>query len=57
MLSREKGLKPKEIAEQLGVTRQAVEKHINAALEALRNYLPQNLLPLVAFWTAVLLYR
>ena len=57
MLSREKGLKPKEIAEQLGVTRQAVEKHINAALEALRNYLPKNLLPLVAFWAAVLLYR
>ncbi|MBQ7530507.1 MAG: RNA polymerase sigma-70 factor [Paludibacteraceae bacterium] len=57
MLSREKELKPKEIAEQLGVTRQAVEKHINAALEALRNYLPKNLLPLVAFWAAVLLYR
>ena len=56
-MSREKGMKPKEIAEQLGVTRQAVEKHINAALEALQNYLPKNLLPLVAFWQVVLLYE
>ena len=55
-MSREQGLKPKEIAEQLGVTRQAVEKHINAALEALQKYLPKNLLPLVAFFEAVLLY-
>jgi len=56
LLSRQQELKPKEIAEQLGITRQAVEKHINAALDALRNYLPKNLLPLVAFWQAILLY-
>lgn len=55
-MSRQQGLKPKEIAEQLGITRQAVEKHINAALEALRTYLPKYLLPLVAFWQVVLLY-
>ncbi|MBP5477433.1 MAG: RNA polymerase sigma-70 factor [Paludibacteraceae bacterium] len=57
MMSRQKEQKPKEIAEQLGITRQAVEKHINGALDALRTYLPKNLLPLVAFWEAVLLYQ
>ena len=56
-MSRQQEMKPKEIAEQLGITRQAVEKHINAALEALRTYLPKNLLPLVAFWEAILLYE
>ena len=56
-MSRMQELKPKEIAEQLGITRQAVEKHINAALEALRTFLPKNLLPLVAFWQVVLLYE
>lgn len=56
-MSRQQELKPKEIAEQLGITRQAVEKHINAALDALRTYLPKNLLPLVAFWEVVLLYE
>lgn len=56
-MSRQKEMKPKEIAEELGITRQAVEKHINAALEALRTYLPKNLLPLVAFWEAILLYE
>ena len=55
-MSRQQELKPKEIAEQLGITRQAVEKHINAALDALRTYLPKNLLPLVAFWAFILLY-
>lgn len=57
MMSRQQELKPKEIAEQLGITRQAVEKHINAALDALRTYLPKNLLPLVAFWECILLYE
>ena len=57
MMSRQQELKPKEIAEQLGITRQAVEKHINAALDALRTFLPKNLLPLVAFWEAILLYE
>ena len=57
MMSRQQELKPKEIAEQLGITRQAVEKHINAALDALRTYLPKNLLPLVAFWQVILLYE
>lgn len=56
-MSRQQEMKPKEIAEQLGITRQAVEKHINAALDALRTYLPKNLLPLVAFWEAILLYE
>ena len=56
-MSRQQELKPKEIAEQLGITRQAVEKHINAALDALRTYLPKNLLPLVAFWQVILLYE
>lgn len=55
-MSRQQEMKPKEIAEELGITRQAVEKHINAALDALRTYLPKNLLPLVAFWQVVLLY-
>ena len=57
LMSRQQELKPKEIAEQLGITRQAVEKHINAALDALRTYLPKNLLPLVAFWQIILLYE
>ena len=56
-MSRQQGMKPKEIAEQLDITRQAVEKHINAALDALRTFLPKNLLPLVAFWQVVLLYE
>jgi len=56
-MSRQQEMKPKEIAEQLGITRQAVEKHINAALDALRTYLPKNLLPLVAFWEVILLYE
>ncbi len=55
-MSRQQEMKPKEIAEELGITRQAVEKHINAALDALRTYLPKNLLPLVAFWQVILLY-
>lgn len=55
-MSRQQEMKPKEIAEELGITRQAVEKHINAALDALRTFLPKNLLPLVAFWEAILLY-
>ena len=57
MMSRQQEKKPKEIAEELGITRQAVEKHINAALDALRTYLPKNLLPLVAFWELILLYE
>ena len=57
LMSRQQELKPKEIAEQLGITRQAVEKHINTALDALRTYLPKNLLPLVAFWEVMLLYQ
>ena len=56
-MSRQQEMKPKEIAEELGITRQAVEKHINAALDALRTFLPKNLLPLVAFWEAILLYE
>ena len=56
-MSRQQEMKPKEIAEELGISRQAVEKHINAALDALRTYLPKNLLPLVAFWEAILLYE
>ena len=56
-MSRQKEMKPKEIAEELGITRQAVEKHINAALDALRTHLPKNLLPLVAFWQVILLYE
>lgn len=57
MMSRQQEKKPKEIAEELGITRQAVEKHINAALDALHTYLPKNLLPLVAFWQVILLYE
>ncbi len=57
MMSRQQEKKPKEIAEELGITRQAVEKHINAALDALHTYLPKNLLPLVAFWELILLYE
>ena len=56
-MSRQQEMKPKEIAEELGITRQAVEKHINAALDALRTFLPKNLLPLVAFWQVILLYE
>ena len=56
-MSRQQEMKPKEIAEELGITRQAVEKHINSALDALRTYLPKNLLPLVAFWELILLYE
>ena len=56
-MSRQEGLKPKEIAEQLGITRQAVVKHINAALEAIRTNLSKNLLPLVAFLECILLYE
>ena len=56
-MSRQQEMKPKEIAEELGITRQAVEKHINSALDALRTYLPKNLLPVVAFWELILLYE
>ena len=57
MMNMQKGLKHKEIAEQLGITRQAVEKHISIALETLRTYLPKNLIPLVAFLELILLYE
>lgn len=57
MMNTQKGLRHKEIAEQLGITRQAVEKHISIALDALRTYLPKNLISLVAFLELILLYE
>ena len=42
MLSRKEELKPKEIAEQMGITRQAVEKHIQNALSVLKKHLLNN---------------
>ena len=56
LLSRSEGLKPKEIAERYGITRQAAEKHINAALDALKKYLPKDLF-WVAFLYVFLLYQ
>ena len=56
LLSRNEGLKPKEIAERYGITRQAAEKHINAALDALKKHLPKDLL-WVAFLYIILLYQ
>lgn len=56
LLSRSEELKPKEIAERYGITRQAAEKHINAALDALKKYLPKDLL-WVAFLYVFLLYQ
>ena len=55
LLSRKQELKNQEIALQLGITRQAVEKHIHTALDALRKYLPKNMLPMVAFLEIILL--
>ena len=42
LLSRNQGLKPKEIAEKLDITRQAVEKHINATIAILKKNLLKN---------------
>ena len=56
MLSRHGELKPKEIAEKLGISRQAVEKHIAVALTALKKYLPKDLL-WVAILYSILLYQ
>ena len=49
ILSRKDELKPKEIAEQMGISRQAVEKHIHAALDILKKYLLKNFILMVAF--------
>lgn len=56
LLSRNEGLKAKEIAARYGITRQAAEKHINTALDALRKYLPKDML-WVAFLYTFLLYQ
>lgn len=55
LVSRKQELKNQEIALQFGITRQAVEKHIHTALDALRKYLPKNMLPMVAILEIILL--
>ena len=57
LLSRNEEMKPKEIAEQMGITRQAVEKHIQNALAVLKKHLLKNFLWMVALWTILLLFR
>jgi RNA polymerase sigma-70 factor (ECF subfamily) len=49
LLSRNEGLSPKELAERYDISRQAVEKHIHAAIDALKKYLPKEYL-----WVALL---
>ena len=56
LLSRKEELKPKEIAEQMGITRQAVEKHIHIALDVLKKYLLKNFILMVAFCILWLLF-
>ena len=56
LLSRKDELKPKEIAEQMGISRQAVEKHIHTALDILKKYLLKNFILLVAFCILQLLF-
>jgi len=56
-ISRQQGLKTKEIAEQMGISRQAVEKHINNALETLKKHLPENYVWVVAFFAIQQLFR
>lgn len=57
ILSRKEELKPKEIAEQMGITRQAVEKHIHTALSVLKKHLFKNMLWVVALYAIQLLFR
>jgi RNA polymerase sigma-70 factor (ECF subfamily) len=56
ILSRKEELKPKEIAEQMGISRQAVEKHIHTALDILKKYLLKNFILMVAFCILQLLF-
>ena len=57
LMSRQEELKPKEIAEKMGITRQAVEKHIQAALSVLKKHLLKNFILMVAFLTIQMLCR
>ena len=57
VMSRQQGLKPKEIADELNITRQAVEKHINSALATLEKHLPKNLIWVVAYMAIKMFYR
>ena len=57
LMSRQEELKPKEIAEKLGITRQAVEKHIQSALSVLKKHLFKNLILMVALLAIQLLCR
>lgn len=55
-LSRREELKTKEIAERMGITRQAVEKHLHTALSILKKYLLKNFILMVAFLAIQLLF-
>lgn len=57
MLSRKEELKPKEIAEQMGITRQAVEKHIQNALFVLKKHLLNNFILVILVCILQLLFR
>ena len=57
MLSRKEELKPKEIAEQMGITRQAVEKHIQNALSVLKKHLLNNFILVILVCILQLLFR
>jgi len=48
LLSRNRQLKNQEIADQLGISLKAVEKHITASLKYLRDHLPSDYLLLLA---------
>lgn len=51
VLSREHQLKNQEIADQLGISLKAVEKHITASLKFLRNGLPSDYFLLLALFS------
>lgn len=57
LMSRREELKPKEIADKLGITRQAVEKHIQSALSVLKKHLFKTFILMVALLAIQLLCR
>ena len=58
LMSRQQGMSPKEIAEKMGISRQAVEKHIHSVLAVLKKQLFRHFIWLmVLFGIIQLLFR